>query len=443
MNGRIPNRIAIDAWDPGYGTGAADPTALVPSDVPTDTDVEVPLRDWRPRRPSGAAWDAVIFLDGVQRIDARAWVTGDDGRTRQGLCASVAAGAVRCDGVAEVLDVLVDRILATPAEGADHLVTRHGTWRHTSVADEEIEVLERAVARTRAEAEASLATRIAAGGEQLVVDGPLSQHRHLGGALGYVKTLQRGYGPPDVLRVASILEAGERTPVFMVGESVARWSWYVRLPGPLVHPLAGVVRCEAGDRSAQVERDRPRRSLSVFVASLRFCCAQGQPGAAEPVSDRGARADLARSPRRPGPLAAGVAISRRHRCLRSRRTSRSRARTAAREALATSRTRRRQERSDARSRARTAAREALATSRTRRRQERSDARAERGHGEGSASRVLKTGVWAGSWWAFWLLGSLRGGVLGLVVVSSVAFAWGCRASAAVGGRFRRLRCRGR
>src|SRR5262249_9848213 len=205
--GECVNRIAIDAWDPAYGTGAADPSALVPSDVPTDTDVEVPLRDWGPKRPSATAWDAVVFLDGVQRIDARAWVTGDDGLTRQGLCATVAAGAVRCDGVADVLDVVVDRILAAPAAGADHLITKHGTWRHTSVADDEIEVLRRAVARARGEAEASLATRIAVASEQLVVDGPLSQHRHLGGALGYVKTLRRGYGPPDVLRIASSLDA--------------------------------------------------------------------------------------------------------------------------------------------------------------------------------------------------------------------------------------------
>jgi hypothetical protein len=265
------NRVAIDAWDPGYGTGAADPSALVPSDVPTDTDVEVPLRDWSPKRPSVAAWDAVIFLDGVQRIDARAWVTGDDGLTRQGLCATVAAGAVRCDGVADVLDVVVDRILAAPAQGADHLVTRHGTWRHTSVADDEIEVLERAVARTRAEAEASFATRISVGGEQLVVDGPLSQHRHLRGALGYVKTLHRGYGPPEVLGVASVLGAGERTPVFVVGESVARWSWYVRLPGPLVHPLAGVVRCEAATdmslAAATELADRSACSLPRFASA--------------------------------------------------------------------------------------------------------------------------------------------------------------------------------
>ncbi|HEX2381673.1 MAG TPA: hypothetical protein VHI95_03485 [Acidimicrobiales bacterium] len=272
MNERVMHRIAIDAWDPGYGIGAADPSALVPSDVPTDTDVEVPLRDWTPQRPEVPSWDAVIFVDGVQRIDARAWVTGDDGITRHGLCASVAAGAVRCDGVAEVLDVVVDRILAAPAEGADHVVTRHGTWRHTSVADDEIEVLERAVARTRGEAEAALSARVAVGGEQLVVDGPLSQHRHLGGALGYIKTLQRGYGPPDVLRVAGTLDPGERTPVFVVGESVARWSWYLRLPGPIVHPLAGVVRCEAATDlplTAAVQlADRSACSLPRFASAV-------------------------------------------------------------------------------------------------------------------------------------------------------------------------------
>ena len=128
------------------------------------------------------------------------------------------------------------------------------------------------MARTRGEAEAALAARVSVGGQQLVVDGPLSQHRHLGGALGYVKTLQRGYGPPDVLRVAGMLEPGERTPVFVVGESVARWSWYVRLPGPLVHPLAGVVRCEAAtDQSLAAAvglADRSACSLPRFASAV-------------------------------------------------------------------------------------------------------------------------------------------------------------------------------
>jgi hypothetical protein len=213
-----------------------------------------------------------VFVDGVQRIDARAWVTGDDGITRQGLCASVAAGAVHCDGVAEVLDVVVDRILAAPVEGADHVVTRHGTWRHTAVADDELDKLELAVSRARGQAEAALAARVAVAGQQLVVDGPLSQHRHLSGAMGYVKTIQRGYGPPDVLRVATMLDVAERTPLFMVGESVARWSWYVRLPGPLVHPLAGVVRCEAASdlplRVAVELADRSTCSLPRFASAM-------------------------------------------------------------------------------------------------------------------------------------------------------------------------------
>jgi len=263
-------RIAIDAWDPGYGSGAADASALVPSDVPTDTDVELPLAQWKPLACAATRWPVVVFVDGVQRIDARAWVTGDDGVTRQGVCATVAAGAVRCDGVAEVVDVAVDRVLVSPVEGADHLHTRHGTWRHLAVADDEVEVLERAVARVRAEVEASLAARVVVAGEQLVVDGPLSQHRHLPGALGYVKTLQRGYGPPEVLRTAAALQPGERTPVMVIGEGIARWSWYVRLPGPLVHPLAGVVRCEAADLSSDAVvalADASACSLPRFASS--------------------------------------------------------------------------------------------------------------------------------------------------------------------------------
>lgn len=244
-------RVAIDAWDPGYGTGAADMRDLVPSDVPTDPSAEISIDRWQPIRPVEITpWKSVVFVDGVQRIDARAWVTGDDGITRQGLCVSVSAGAVRCNGSAEVLDVAVDRALVSPVQGADHLVTRHGVWRHVPVADDDPDVLDGAIGRLRRELEASLAQRVVLAGDQIVVDGPLSQHRHLAGAIGYVKTLQRGYGPPDVLRVAAELQPGERTPMLVIGDQIARWSWYVRLPGATVHPLAGVVRCEtSGDIS--------------------------------------------------------------------------------------------------------------------------------------------------------------------------------------------------
>src|SRR4051794_36298943 len=141
-------RIAIDSWDPGYGSAAADAIDLVPSEGPTDTDAERPLAQWAPIRPAdGDTRPAGVVIDGVQRIDARAGGTDDDGLTRQGLCVSVAAGAVRCNAVAEILEVAVDRALIAPVEGADHLVTRHGLWRHVSVAGDEVEVLDRAIGR--------------------------------------------------------------------------------------------------------------------------------------------------------------------------------------------------------------------------------------------------------------------------------------------------------
>src|SRR5204862_7673447 len=123
-----------------------------------------------------APWDGVIFVDGVQRIDARAWVTGDDGVTRQGLCVSVAAGAVRCNGTAEVLDVVVDRALISPVGGADPLVTRHGVWRHVPVADDDIEGFDRAIGRLRASLEATLPRRLATSGDQTTVVAP-PRHR--------------------------------------------------------------------------------------------------------------------------------------------------------------------------------------------------------------------------------------------------------------------------
>jgi hypothetical protein len=123
----------------------------------------------------------------------------------------------------------------------------------------------------RSQLEAALAQRVVVSDDQIVVDGPLSQHRHLAGAVGYVKTLQRGYGPPDVLRVAGELQPGERTPMLVIGESIARWSWYVRLPGAIVHPLAGIVRCEtSGDlslTSAAELADASARSLPRFASA--------------------------------------------------------------------------------------------------------------------------------------------------------------------------------
>src|SRR5260370_7512613 len=70
-----------------------------------ETAIGVPAELWAPRDPPAqtAIPDAVIFVDGVRRVEARAWIEQNETAV-PGFFASYAAGAVRCDGVAKVPD---------------------------------------------------------------------------------------------------------------------------------------------------------------------------------------------------------------------------------------------------------------------------------------------------------------------------------------------------
>ncbi len=253
-------RFAVDAWAPDYG-GSVQESALEASDVPTDVSVEVPVARWRPQHPRAAASRSVLFVDGVRRIEARVWITAEGGQVGQGICASYAAGAVRCDGRAELVAAEVRRGLFCRAGAATEVTTRHGRFALVPVVDDDVERLSLCLQQKMGELEVAVARGSSAGardgarhgggapggagGEPIVVDGPLRQHRHLAGAVGYIKAQHRFYGPPVVRSTAGALAPGQRTPLFVVGEAFTRYSWYVRLPGERAHPLADIVRCEA------------------------------------------------------------------------------------------------------------------------------------------------------------------------------------------------------
>jgi hypothetical protein len=78
----------------------------------------------------------------------------------------------------------------------------------------------------------------------LVVDGPLRGRTHLDRTVGYIKTHHASYLPAAQAAVVGALEPGQRTPVFMMGTSWRRHSWYLRLPGAPGVPWSGVVRLE-------------------------------------------------------------------------------------------------------------------------------------------------------------------------------------------------------
>ena len=233
-------RYAVDAWAPEYGT-ALDEGVLDAGQVPVDTDVEVAADRWAPIAPAVRPAKRVLFVDGVRRIDARVWVTTDDG-SRAGIAASYAAGVVCCDGTARLDAAEVRRAVFSPVPDADVLTTRCGTYTPVLADGEGVDQL---VAELQQQMRA-LERTVAAGlgsADLVVVDGPLSRPA-VHGAVGYIKTHQRPYLPPELAGVVTRLAPGERTPLFRTLTREPRYAWYARLPGGDGHPWAGVVRGE-------------------------------------------------------------------------------------------------------------------------------------------------------------------------------------------------------
>jgi hypothetical protein len=238
-------RFAVETWAPELGAPVGDDVMGEPEAV-VDLAVERPAGDWAPIAPAVAPATTVLFVDGVERVDARVWLDGDDGASRQGVCASWAAGVVRCDGRATVVAAEVRRGVLCPGDDVEPIATRHGDYRPCPVADTSGgDPLGQALGRARGKLEASVASEAGADRDLLVVDGPLGARRHIDGAVGYVKAHHVSYLRAGYQHVVGQLAAGERTPLFTVGARGFRYSWYLRLPGPATHAWWGVVRCEA------------------------------------------------------------------------------------------------------------------------------------------------------------------------------------------------------
>ena len=71
-------RFSVDGWDPGYGTSLELDGELGESTARVETGVEVPADRWRPVDPAadGPLPDALLFVDGVRRVEARVWIDG-------------------------------------------------------------------------------------------------------------------------------------------------------------------------------------------------------------------------------------------------------------------------------------------------------------------------------------------------------------------------------
>ncbi|MDA3038240.1 MAG: hypothetical protein O3C27_01710 [Actinomycetota bacterium] len=239
-------KFAIESWDPGYGRSVGEDGLDDPNE-PVDVGVEIGPGDWRPLTPSAVTDVPVLyFVDGVRRTDAQVWVRppGEDPSLPSiaGVCATVAAGVVECtSSAARIVDARVERGFYTAAPQATSIQTRHGTYELRPIVAEGTDPLNQAIHSHMTAVEHQIAADF--GNGIVIFDGPL-RGRESPAAVGYVKTQHVQYLPPEQHGVVGRLDAGQRTPLFLIGGRYNRWSWYLRLPGPISHPLSGVVRVE-------------------------------------------------------------------------------------------------------------------------------------------------------------------------------------------------------
>lgn len=260
-------RYTVAQWSPEYGL-PTDPDLEDASDR-VQAGIEIPIGEWRGLLPDVEPAEDVLFVDGVRRVDANLWIDQVDGRPALGLAATYAAGAVRSNGSAEVVEARVERGLFTSAGGTAHVVTKCGTYAVKGTSGRSPEELWLGIQQRMGELEGAVAAA-QAGACLTIADGPLSHHRHAEGAVGYVKREHVEYLPPELWDVKYGLAVGRRTPLFVTTTSWSRYSWYVRLANG-AGPAEGLVRCEV---AADMELTAAIRLADRVTATLpRFASA--------------------------------------------------------------------------------------------------------------------------------------------------------------------------
>lgn len=262
------NGVHVEVRDPRYDAGidhADDATAAV------RTDIE--MASWVPIAPEDGARGTIVFVDGVQRIEAwlRASAAGD-ARPTGAAAAAIAVGYVVCPpGERPRIDgVEVRRLVISIGPRMLRLPQTSGMDWQPRRADERAggDAIRRVIAADRSAIEQTLAERLIAPGRLVVLDGRLDHVRSAGGAvIGAIKTHQRTYLHGPEAAVVTRLGIGERTPLFAIGDD--RLSWYQRLPVDRAEHWDGILRGElsAGtpiDTAARLA-DRATRDLPAFA----------------------------------------------------------------------------------------------------------------------------------------------------------------------------------
>ncbi len=206
--------VRLEPWDVEYGSE-------FPLDAPEDVgaaevslDVETPAGSWDSIEPAPATIPGrIIFVDGVRRLEARI-ILRRNAKLCRGAFGSYAVGAVLAThGDATIREVRADRVIVV---GSGEFLPEPIrlmrfapalAYRPLSVASQDVDAPLRGILDQMRLAEERLARELADEENTLVVaDGPLTFGDPLrGGAVGYIKRLQKLYIPEDKLDLLSRL----------------------------------------------------------------------------------------------------------------------------------------------------------------------------------------------------------------------------------------------
>ncbi len=242
--------LRVDPWDPEYGT-SLELEAI--DELPQAVALDVEPVAWQPVVPEGVEeLPCCAFIDGVRRIDVRLFAEDAEGMA-PALAGSWATGVAWSTRPPTVGEIVVGRTLVVGG-GLSHgdLTSRVGgeELRYFAIGVPGTTPLDPIVGlqNMMREAEAALARRVFLSGEAelLVLDGPLTYFAD-GPIVGMIKRQSRSYLPNDQSGILGQLGAGERTPLFQLGEQrLERFSWYARLAPvrPIDGAMTGIVRLE-------------------------------------------------------------------------------------------------------------------------------------------------------------------------------------------------------
>jgi hypothetical protein len=260
-------RFYVEGWAPDYGASTEQDDALVPAEGQVDSTIEV-AGDWEPIPGVDDDCPTVAFVDGVRRVEARLTIDDPTDGPIPGICGSFAVGAVlwdRAAGRSHVIDARVER-LAVVARGRAEVfppVPVHPPYRTESVPGSDPFTLVQRLHTWMRRAEGQVAADLADRGHCVIADGPLNDLSPRP-VVGYVKSHQVSYLPPELVGFVAGIGPGQRSPLFTL-RAYQRYSWYVRLATlPGGHSWTGIVRCEA---SGALPLDQVR-SLADRTAAL-------------------------------------------------------------------------------------------------------------------------------------------------------------------------------